>query len=139
MKKLIIGIFVLFLFRLQAHAAMDVSVVASSWTWSGVQCTSGTVVRIDNQIHGSAYTVPATRIGIEITQLDSTNNAWIGYDTNLSTNTDNRAAGINVGQKLKPGDVVFKGALRANAIYCQADNAATTNGVWLHVETINKE
>lgn len=139
MKKLFLSLVLLAGLSLKAHASTDVNVVGSSWTWSGVICTSGTVVRVDNFYHGlSTGIITSQRIGLVFQNQDSTNAVWLGYDANLSTDTTNVAHGQNIGFKLKANDITFIGALRSVQIYCQSADAATT-GVWLNTQTVFKE
>lgn len=123
----------------EARASTDVNLVISTAAWSGVNVTTGTVVRVDNFKFGTRPTVDSTRIGIEVQNLDSADSIFCGYDASVTTTTATVLQANSIGKEIKSGDVVYIGLLRQASYHCRAVDAAGSAGVWIHLEQLHKE
>lgn len=123
-----------------AWASTDVNLVISSVTHTGIRVSTGaTADRVDNRSHGVAATIPSSRIGIELQNLDSADDLYCAYETDFTTATTTEALGQDIGKRISPGDIVYIGLLRHAQYHCRGVDAAGTGGVWVHVEQVHKE
>ena len=135
MKKFL---FVLAMFSaVQAKAAGIIDVIetiqGSSATVSGVICTSGTAVQLDVQILANQL-LGYDRAWVRLQNQDASNDAFIGFDSAVSTHTGTAAARTRLGERLySAGGSATYNVGRLTKIWCRAADAAGASGLALSI------
>lgn len=126
-KALFVFAFILIPFK--AHAYEEVLEVArSSATVGRVNCSSGTATRIDSQVVYGVMGNGLNRHGVRVVNQDSSNAVYLGFDSQVSTDT----ASAYLGEKISAGANAPYPIGNGIALWCKAPDAATT-GVILSV------
>jgi len=131
MKILLAVAFSMFI-SAQAQASTDVNISFSSAVYSGVKVSSGSVVRVDNWVHGvqsGTSTLQMDRNAVVIQNHDSADDIYCGYNTSVATAT---ASGY-LGLKIIPDATGVFGVDMVSTIYCMAVDAAGAAGVRVHI------
>lgn len=118
-----------------SHASGDAlfSKGHSTWTVTGINCSSGTAIQI------TISTVGFITSGVRITNQDSTYPAWFGPRANVSTKTLITDALVNRGEKLTAGgsgvwELGYDDVIQVRpTMFCIGPDAAGTAGVPISV------
>ena len=128
MKKFLLGLGLCFLSGSASAFELTYEKTASTWTVTGVTCSTGTAIEITQSISG--YNL----LNHRVQNQDSADAVWIGYNSSVST-----SAASGLGERLDAGasgtwSAGYElNAKRAVQIYCKAADAAGAAGVLLSV------
>lgn len=140
MKKILIGLGLLFCLAIKSHAyTLTYEKPFSSSTVVGMRCSTGTVIAINQTLAATSSTFVLA--GHRVTNDDSTYDVFIGYDANVSSHSSTANGLAHRGLRATPRvgipmpvgyntDLATQGS-----VYCIAEDSAGSSGVIVSVET----
>jgi hypothetical protein len=116
MKNILFAVGLIFAFKFEAMAVMPVAeTVETTATVKAVSCSTSTATRMD-----LVFVSGKNRAWARIQNQDTSANIYIGFDTDVSTNT----ASGNLGEKIEAGGNAPYNIGKSIKIYCKSDGSS---------------
>lgn len=124
-KRNVLLFMLLGLFAGKAHAITEVvEVNRSSATVGRVTCSTGTTTRMDTAVYDGLFGTGLNRTGVRITNQDSADDVFIGFDTNVSS----AVTSAKLGERIQAGQDAPYAFGRDIQFWCIAADAAGAAG-----------